>query len=84
MIIIKKFRLKTRTNNKELAKTYFTVVEDETLDDSLIIRKLVLSKDVDLYSNTSVIIKYFKDYYLFQQIFSIKLDTLKKVNEIIF
>ncbi len=84
MIIIKKFRLKTRTNNKELAKTYFTVVEDETLDDSLIIRKLVLSKDVDLYANNSVIIKYFKDYYLFQQIFSIKLDTLKKVNEIIF
>lgn len=84
MRIIKKFRLKTRTNNKELAKTYFIVVQDDTLDDSLIIRKLVLSKDVDLYSNTSVIIKYFKDYYLFQQIFSIKLDTLKKVNEIIF
>lgn len=83
MNISKKFFIKSRTNENEQAKQYFFVTDSKDCDNALIIRKLVFSKNIKLYGNYNIL-KRFKDYYLFETTFSIKLDTLKMVHEIIF
>ena len=84
MNISKKFFIKSRTNENEQAKQYFFVINSDKFDNVLIVRKLVLSKNLRLYAGKYKILKTFKGYYLFESEFSIKLNTLKMVNEIIF
>ena len=73
------FLIRSFTNDKERAKQYFTVAKSENYSEALIIRKLVLSENLNLYGGNSKIIKQFKGYYLFEQRFSIKIETLKTV-----
>lgn len=77
-----RFFIRSITNNKEKAKQYFTVIEkDNNSDTTLIIRKLILSRDFVLYKSRGEfkIIKQVKGYYLFEQWFSIKMETLDLV-----
>ena len=49
----------------------------------ILIRKLVLSENLQLYGSNSKIIKQFKNYYLFEQRFAIKIETLKIVMSVL-
>lgn len=79
--IIRRKPIKTLTNQGELCKQYFSVAFGDGLDAGLIIRKLVLTKDTDLYliKGKCELLREFKDVYLVQTIFSIKLSTLQGV-----
>ena len=78
-----RFFIRSFTNDKERAKQYFTVAKSDNYSEALIIRKLVLSENLKLYGGNSKIIKQFKDYYLFEQRFSIKIETLKIVMSVL-
>lgn len=74
-----RFIIRSPTNNNERAKQYFIVAKTENCVESLIIRKLVLSENLKLYGDSFKILKQFKNYYLFEEKFSIKIETLKQV-----
>jgi len=78
------FFIKSKTNNKEFAKQYFMILASETTEPALIVRKLVYTNDYELYCDDFDILKKYKDHFLFQQIFSIKLSTLSSVLSVIF
>lgn len=80
--IIPPFFIRSLTNSDDNAKQYFHLIEFEMDKPSLVIRKLVLSKNPIYYTNFRVI-KIYKDYNLFEQYFSIKLETLSKVISVI-
>ena len=73
------FIKKSKTNQGELAKQYFKVVSGIGYDTALVIKKLVLSSDYGLYCPDFKILKTWKDKYLFEKWFSIKLSTLRDV-----
>ena len=78
------FVLKGINGNDDLSKQYFTILENKGFPPTLIIRKMALSNDVPLYLNCGFkIIRKYKDKYLFQQDFSIRLETLNKAMDII-
>ena len=81
--VMPRFFIRSFTNDKERAKQYFIVAKSENYSEALIIRKIVLSKKLQLYGGNSKIIKQFKDYYLFELIFSIKIETLKTVMSVL-
>ena len=75
-IIIPRFAIKSKTNAGDLAKSYFIVIKSDIYpNDTLIITKRVLSKDTQDYADCKILRK-IKDYYLFETLFSIKLNTL--------
>jgi len=74
------FFIRSKTNNGDLSKQYCKVLKDNGMNDALIIRKLILSEDVNLYADNLQIIKKFKDKYLFEQKFGLKLSTLSCIN----
>ena len=82
-LVMSRFFIRSFTNDKERAKQYFTVAKSDNYSEALIIRKLVLSENLKLYGDNSKIIKQFKDYYLFEQRFSIKIETLKIVMSVL-
>ena len=82
-LVMPRFFIRSFTNAKERAKQYFMVAKSENYSEALIIRKLVLSENLSLYGSNSKIIKQFKDYYLFEQRFSIKIETLKTVMSVL-
>ena len=78
------FLLKGINGNADLSKQYFTILESDFFPPTLIIRKMALSNDVPLYINCGFkVIRKYKDKYLFQQDFSIRLETLNKAMDII-
>jgi len=81
-LICPQFFIRSFTNDNERAKQYFTAIKSEKYESGLIIEKLVLSKNWELY-NEYKMIKKFKGYYLFRTTFSIKIETLKTVMNIL-
>jgi len=77
-IIMPRFFIKSKTNDGEFAKQYFIAVDSDKAEAALIIRKLVFTDNYELYSHLEPLKKY-KNKYLLQQRFSIKLSTLSKV-----
>lgn len=73
------FIKKTKTNNGELAKQYFKVVSGTGYETALVIKKLVLSSDTNIYAGEYRILRTWKNKYLFEKWFSIKLSTLVDV-----
>ena len=69
--------LRTKTNGGDLCKQEFSIVYSKQSKPSLVIRKLVLTKTVSLYYKDYVCLKHFKDWYLFEQEFGIKVKTLQ-------
>ena len=72
--------LRTKTNGGDLCKQDFSIHYSTTKKEllpSLVIRKLVLTKTVSLYYKDYVCLKHFKDWYLFEQEFGIKVKTLQ-------
>ena len=67
--------IKTKTINEDTAKQYFTIVKEKNNEPALIIKKLILSKNIDLHFDFRILKKY-KNKYLFATIFSIKIKTL--------
>ncbi len=82
-LVMPRFFIRSFTNDKERAKQYFTVAKSDNCAVALIIRKLVLSENLKLYGGNSRILKQFKNYYLFEQRFSIKIETLKTVMSVL-
>jgi len=84
--IISTFVKRSKTNNNELCKQYFILASCNKQDIGLIIRKSVLTnKNFELYDRYGYeLLKQYKDYRLYRQIFSIKLNTLKTVFKWIF
>ena len=74
-----KLIIHSKTNTGDLAKQYFLVASSPALDDALIVVKLVLTKDFNGYRKKYNIVKEYKGWYLFQFVYSIKLNTLEKV-----
>jgi len=77
-VIVPRFFIKSKTNNSEFAKQSFLAVTSDTTEAALIIRKLVLTDNFELYDNFELL-KTYKGKGLFEQRFSIKLCTLKIV-----
>jgi len=81
--------LKSRTNGQDLAKQYVSIMGQESYQDGLIIHKYVLSKDFRLYRGFELV-RTFQGTFdkepwgLFLQRISIKIDTLKVINEALF
>lgn len=64
------------TNDRDLAKQYFTLVFDDRYEPTILIRKLILSKDgLDCLK----MIKTYKDWYLYEQRFGIKYNTIAPI-----
>lgn len=76
--VIKKFFVKSKTNGNEFSKQYFYVIKLGNHEPSLIIKKLVLSDDIECYKDYTIL-KYYKGKYLFFTHYSIKLSTFNKV-----
>jgi hypothetical protein len=74
--LLDKFIVKSRAINKAIVKQYFEAIVGEDESSGLIITKLALSKDIEIWGTNSIVVKKFKDFYLFKQEFSIKLSTL--------
>ena len=77
-VIMPRFFIKSKTNDKEYAKQYFLAIQSDTTDAALIIRKLVLSDNFRLYEDYKLL-KEYKGMGLFETRFSIKLSTLNMV-----
>lgn len=75
--ILKKFAIYTTTNAGDKSKQYYWVVESDEYETSLVIRKLILTKDSDI--DHHKIVKRFKNYYLIEQVSSMKLGTLSLI-----
>lgn len=77
-VVMPRFFIKSKTNDGEFAKQYFLAVSSDTTEPALIIRKLVFTDNLPLYSDFELL-KQYKGKYLLQQRFGIKLSTLSKV-----
>ena len=77
--VVPRFMVRSLTNDGDRAKHYVTVLKSDQCRPSLIIRKLVLSEDRSFFYTGFKCLKKFKSFYLFEQHFSIKVDTLNKV-----
>ena len=77
-VLMPEFSLKSKTNDGELAKQYFSSVHVENTEPTLLVRKLVLTKNLSLYSDYKLL-RLCNGYGLFEQRFGIKLSTLDKV-----
>lgn len=79
--VIARFIKRSKTNEGELAKQYFLILASEGNDTALVIRKNVLIKErFELYERYGFeLLKEFKGYRLYKQVFSIKLETLSEV-----
>lgn len=83
-VMVPRLFLRSNTNGGERAKQYFTVRRTNEFDPSLIVRKLVLTKDFALYQKHGY--KYLKGYkgtYLMETTFGLKIDTLNSVLEVV-
>jgi hypothetical protein len=76
--VIGKKVIRSTTNAGEPAKQYFYIYKSQGTDISLIIRKLVLSSDSELYADFENL-KTYKGLTLYRQRFSIKLKTLGEI-----
>jgi hypothetical protein len=74
--------IKTRTNNGDLCKQYFTLLTADNMDTTLIIEKNVLSDDYTLYHDFTPI-KTYRGKTLLKQCFSIKKQTILSILTII-
>jgi len=72
--------VRSTTNRGERAKQIFKVVHIKGGEPTLLIRKLVLSKDTNFWGEG---VKTFKGYTLFEAWFSLKLDTFLKVTDFV-
>jgi hypothetical protein len=77
-VVMPRFFIRSKTNDGEFAKQSFLAITSDTTEPALIIRKLVLTDNFELYRNFKLI-KEYKDRGLFEQRFSIKLSTLSTV-----
>ena len=77
--VVPLFIVRSLTNDGDRAKQYVTVLKSDKYAPSLIIRKLVLTEDVGYLNVGFKCLKNFKGFYLFEQVFSIKVDTLNLV-----
>jgi len=78
--VLKRFVIKSKTNDGEFAKQYNTVLAKSGYSPALIIRKLVYTKNFDSYVRSGFkLLKKFNSSGLVEQYFSIKLSTLKIV-----
>lgn len=83
-VMVPRFFLKSNTNEGEKAKQYFTVLKTNEFEPSLIIRKLVLTKDFVPYQKQGYKgRKAYKGMYLMETTFGIKIDTLNSVLEVV-
>ena len=73
-----RFCIKSTNSNGDLGKQYFFVLSEKGKEDILLIKKLVLvSKDYHIFEKMEfTLLKTFKNYKLYIQTFSIKMDTL--------
>lgn len=82
--VSKIFYIKTKSNIGDLSKQYFFIASSDTMETSLIIRKLLLVDNKRKFPDDLKIIKTFKDKFLVEQRFSIKMSSLnsmiKKIN----
>jgi len=74
-----KFIVKSKTSQGDCAKQYFQIIKAPAMEEALIITKLVLSKDFNLYRRECDIIKKYKGFYLFKTSFGLKISTLDQV-----
>ena len=72
------FFIKSMTNNNELCKQYFEVLSSDTMEEALVIRKLVYTTDFELYKDYTII-KEQGNKRLVETWFSIKMKTLQSV-----
>jgi len=79
--VIARFIKRSKTNENELAKQYFVLIGDEGKDTVLAIRKYVLiNSRFEMYERYGFeLLKEFKGYRLYKQVFSIKMNTLNEV-----
>jgi hypothetical protein len=77
-VLVPEFFIRSRTVRGESSKQTFVVVRTEDNDAALLIRKLVLSGDINRFADYKIL-KQFKNQYLFELVFSIKIKTLEKV-----
>lgn len=79
--VIARFIKRSKTNYNELCKQYFIIAGSEGKETALIIRKNVLVKEnFEMYEKYGFeLLKQYKDYRLYKQVFSIKLTTLSEV-----
>ena len=77
-VVMPRFFIRSKTNAGEFTKQSFLAITSDTTESALIIRKLVLTDNFELYRNFKLIKKY-KGRGLFEQRFSIKLSTLSTV-----
>lgn len=79
--VIARFIKRSKTNDNELCKQYFIIAGIEGKETALIIRKNVLIKEnFQIYEKYGFeLIKRYKQYRLYKQVFSIKLTTLSEV-----
>jgi len=79
--VIARFIKRSKTNENELAKQYFVLIESDGKDTALAIRKYVLiNSGFGMYEHYGFqLMKEFKGYRLYRQVFSIKIDTLNDV-----
>ena len=83
-VMVPRFFLRSSTNEGEKAKQYFTVLKTNQFEPSLIIRKLVLTKDFALYQKQGYKgRKAYKGMYLVETTFGLKIDTLNSVLEVV-
>lgn len=73
------FTLKTKTNDKLLAKQYFEVVKSKEYPTTITIRKLFLEPDIKEKYTGYNLLKTFKNKRLFEDEFAIKLSTLEEL-----
>jgi len=79
--VIARFIKRSKTNDNEFCKQYFILAGKEGMETALIIRKNVLTKqNFDMYEKYGYeLLKQYKEYRLYKQVFSIKLSTLSEV-----
>lgn len=79
--VIARFIKRSKTNDNELCKQYFIIAGSEGKETALIITKNVLTKEnFEMYEKYGFeILKQYKGYRLYNQVFSIKLSTLSEV-----
>ena len=80
IITEKSFFMRSKTNDGEFAKQYFSVCYSDKYEKTLVINKLVLTSDLNEFYGY-IILKEYKGKYLIFKSFGIKLSTLKTVNE---
>lgn len=81
--VVRKFFIRSKTSNGEFAKQYFIVTKSNIHEPALLIRKLILSEDFELYKDATLL-KTFKGNGLYEMRFSLKISTLKQVIYILF